>query len=913
MAGNEQIGVDITVNNGQAEAELRSFQQTAEQTGSKIEQAFSKIGAIGDKLTVGVTTPLAAVSAMGIKTAIDFDNSQKKIQKGLGVTAEEAKRLNNDVKAVWKDGFGENVDEVNKSLVTTRRNMSEIDNGKELQRVTKDAMLLAETFDSDINEVTRGANQLMVGFGISSEEAMDLLASGAQNGLDFSKELFDNVSEYGPLFANMGYSADEYFNLLSNGAKNGAYNLDYVNDVMKEFQIRIKDGSKSTNEAMGQMSEGTQKVWKSFLEGKATVKDVNNVVLNELKGMDDQVKAGQIGVSLYGTKWEDLEATTMYSLNEIQGGLGKTAGAMKDMRKAQDESISVKWQKTLREAQTALEPLGKMLLDIAMDVLPAVSSAVKSVTEWFANLSPEAQKTVIAIGGIALAAGPALSILGRMGGVIGGLVGKLGSFATAARAGATATAAVQGASGAAALGMGGLGTALGGAVIAAAPWLIGAAAIGAAGYGIYKAMTQEAVPAVDLFKDRVNLAADGTVQSVDKISKGTQKAVGAFMELSQKTGTELTNMYAMQTAINEENMPKLVGQFDEMKNQIIAGYEQQKNDAVTKTTEMFATMGTITDQEKASILEKMTGYYDQQKQKAEESQKQITDILNKAKEEKRALTTDEYNQLMQLQSNYQSEAVKSLSANKTEQEVILQNLKDSKGRMNAEMASDAIQKMEHQRKETVDKANSEYNDKIRIITKMRDEMGVISGDQADTMIADAKRQRDEVVTKAGEIKKDGIDKLKGAYTDLESQVDTSSGNILTYWDKVKRWWDGWNPGIKEFAIKTVESMTGVNIPGHANGTPFFGGGLTKINERGNEIVNLPRGAQIIPHDLSKRYIDRAADKSSMSSSTTSSGNVSIENVVVVDGYEIARAAHPYIDTMQSDNISIKSYLNGGRA
>ncbi|MEJ9362756.1 phage tail tape measure protein, partial [Bacillus thuringiensis] len=289
----------------------------------------------------------------------------------------------------------------------------------------------------------------------------------------------------------------------------------------------------------------------------------------------------------YGTKWEDLESKTMYSLNEIQGGLGKTTGAMKDMRKAQDESISVKWQKTLREAQTALEPLGKMLLDIAMDVLPAVSSAVKTVTEWFAGLSPEAQKTVIAIGGIALAAGPALSILGRMGGVIGGLVGKIGSFATAARAGAAATTAIQGASGAAALGMGGLGTALGGAVIAAAPWLIGAAAIGAAGYGIYKAMTQEAVPAVDLFKERVNLAADGTVQSIDKISKGTQKAVGAFMELSQKTGTELTNMYANQTAINEENMPKIVGQFDEMKNQIIAGYDKQKNDAVTKTTEMF--------------------------------------------------------------------------------------------------------------------------------------------------------------------------------------------------------------------------------------------------------------------------------------------------------------------------------------
>ena len=874
MSGHEQIGVDITVNNGQAEAELRSFQQTAEQTGSKVEQAFSKIGAIGDQLTVGVTTPLAAVSALGFKTAMDFDKSQGQIQAALGVTEKGAENLNNIVKKVWSDGFGESTEEATRGLEKVYQNMRDVPYD-EMELATKNTLALAKTFDVDLNEATRGAGQLMSQFGLSTEETFDLLAAGAQNGLNYSNELFDNLSEYAPLFKQAGFSADEMFTILANGTANGSYNLDYVNDLVKEFGIRVQDGSKGVEEAFGKLPQKTQDVWKSFNEGKATSADVFKSVIGDLKGMDDQVLATQLGVSIFGVKFEDMGNQAVYSLTDVNGGLGETKGAMDKLKKAQEETFSQKWQKTLREAQIALEPLGKMLLDIAMDVLPAVSEAVKDVTDWFSNLSPEAQKTVIAIGGIALAAGPALSILGRMGGVIGGLVGKIGGFATAARAGAAATVAVEGAAGAATLGMGGLGASLGAAAVAAAPWLLGAAAIGAAGYGIYKAMTQEAVPAVDLFKDRVNLAADGTVQSVDKISKGTQKAVGAFMELSQKTGTELTNMYATQAAINEENMPKIVGQFDEMKNQIIAGYDQQKNDAVTKTTEMFATMGAITDQEKASILEKMTGYYDQQKQKAEDSQKQITDILNRAKEEKRALTTDEYNQLMQLQSNYQSEAVKSLSANKTEQEVILQNLKDSKGRMNAEMASDAIQKMEHQRKETVDKANSEYNDKIRIITKMRDEMGVISGDQADTMIADAKRQRDEVVEKADEIKSQGIDKLKGSYSDLENQVDTSTGNILTYWDKVKNWWNNWTPAKKFMEVVSKGGEMDKYGPHNANGTPFFSGGLSYVNERGGEIMNLPRGTQIIPHDLSKRYIDRAASQSSKGTGTSNVNNVNL--------------------------------------
>ncbi|MFQ6341269.1 hypothetical protein ACLNAL_33795, partial [Bacillus sp. AF62] len=61
--------------------------------------------------------------------------------------------------------------------------------------------------------------------------------------------------------------------------------------------------------------------------------------------------------------------------------------------------------------------------------------------------------------------------------------------------------------GAAGIATGGLGAALGTAACAIAPWLAGAAAIGAAGYAIYTALNEEAIPAVDLFKNRVNIAA----------------------------------------------------------------------------------------------------------------------------------------------------------------------------------------------------------------------------------------------------------------------------------------------------------------------------------------------------------------------------------------------------------------------
>lgn len=55
-----------------------------------------------------------------------------------------------------------------------------------------------------------------------------------------------------------------------------------------------------------------------------------------------------------------------------------------------------------------------------------------------------------------------------------------------------------------------------------------------------------------------------------------------------------------------------------------------------------------------------------------------------------------------------------------------------------------------------------------------------------------------------------------------------------------------------FAAASRGSGAG-RIPRHATGTPYFAGGLTKINEGGRgEIVDLPNGTRIIPHDISRK-------------------------------------------------------------
>lgn len=410
--------------------------------GEKLDNASNKMKAFGDKTSeVGKamsTTVTPAVLGLGTAAGLvagSYEDSAVRIQNSLGLTAEEAKELTDISRNIYKDGFGESAEEIDTALLQTRQNIKDLNN-EELERITKKAVILADTFEADVNEVTRAGNNLMKGFGLESDEAFDLMAKGAQNGLNFSNEMFDNLSEYSGLFARMGFSAEEYFELLQKGSEAGVYNLDYINDVMKVFQIRVKDGSDATSDAMGQMSKDTQSVWKEFKKGDKTVKDVSNAVLKDLKGMDDQVEANQIGVELFGTMWEDLESEAMYSLGGIGDGLEDVDGTMDDMTKNAEKSISKQWASTWREAKEVLLPVGETLLDFTKDVLPEVKEGVEDVTEWFSELDEEGKRNIVMMGGIVAAAGPVLTVVGGLSSGVGGLMKVTGGPVGLAIAGA---------------------------------------------------------------------------------------------------------------------------------------------------------------------------------------------------------------------------------------------------------------------------------------------------------------------------------------------------------------------------------------------------------------------------------------------------------------------------------------------
>lgn len=392
---------------------------TVEKMSKKAVSGFKMVGTAAAGLAAG---GIAALGAGVAKTMLDMDNSFATLQAQTGASVADFEALKESAIDTFSKGYGASLDEVTTALSRVKQNMKDLDGG-EIGNVTANAMLLAQTFDSDVNEVTRGVSNTMEAFGVSAKKAFDLFTAGGQRGLNFSNEMFDNVAEYASLFGTMGYSAEEYFGIMERGAQSGVYNLDYVNDVMKEFQIRVKDGSKATNEAMGSMSKDTQKVWKEFLKGNGTVKDVASTVVNELKTMDDQVLAGQLGVTLMGTKFEDLESDAVYAMLGTTNAMKDFKGATESAASAVEGTFGNRMKSAWRDLQTSIaqsasEGTGKEFMETlastAERAVPAVTSVAKKAMEFGLvirdNWTP-IKETIIAVGAGVLATATAFKAL----------------------------------------------------------------------------------------------------------------------------------------------------------------------------------------------------------------------------------------------------------------------------------------------------------------------------------------------------------------------------------------------------------------------------------------------------------------------------------------------------------------------
>lgn len=320
--------------------------EEAGKQGNKAEDGFKsatkEFSALATGLAVSISTKaldMAIEAADSLKESFnEVVEASNTFQGKMGITKGESKQFLNFANDLVKSGMVDSLEEAQEAITQVYQTAGKKVTPEGLKQVTKYAISFSKTFDTDVNETMRGASRMMENFGISAEEAFDLLTAGAQNGLNQSNELADNMAEYSQLFGQMGFTADETFSLLEAGLDGGAYNLDKVNDLIKEMGISLTDGRFEENADM--FSESTRNLFNEWKNGKATQGEVVKAMMDDFANME----GGYDALNRAGTVWsalgEDNSLKVIKAMAGASTSFGETKGKAEDLNDTIDNTTA---------------------------------------------------------------------------------------------------------------------------------------------------------------------------------------------------------------------------------------------------------------------------------------------------------------------------------------------------------------------------------------------------------------------------------------------------------------------------------------------------------------------------------------------------------------------------------------------
>lgn len=326
---------------------------------------------------------MALAIKTGVNQAVELDDAMAKFQAQTGASSNEMSKFKNIAREVWSSNFGESVSDVADMMARVKQQMQGISD-VDLKNVTEDLLTLRDTFGMDENETLRGAQQLMKQFGITSQEAFDLMATGAQNGLNKSDELGDNISEYSGKFAQAGYSAKEYFQLMQNGLDGGAYNLDKVNDAINEVTTRLVDGT--IEGALDSFDTKTQDVFKAWQEGRATQKDVVNAIVEDISKTTNEQEKLNKSATAFGTMGEDFNSGFIQSLTTVGNKYKDVEGAMDKVKEIANGGLKNALSGLGRAFLDSFTPIGELITPILAGIIGLITVAIQGIQQGFAKV-----------------------------------------------------------------------------------------------------------------------------------------------------------------------------------------------------------------------------------------------------------------------------------------------------------------------------------------------------------------------------------------------------------------------------------------------------------------------------------------------------------------------------------------------
>ena len=413
--------------------------------GESLKATAEKQAAVGRAVTLGLTAPVVALATAGVAAFNELDDGLDTIAKKTGATGEELSGMEGAAvdlytnMAVTMDDAGTTVGEVSIRFKAT---------GEELNNLSSLFLKFAAVDNTEVNAAVDSTARLLEKFNLDSSDAGNLLgmltAEGQKTGLSMT-DLMSTLESNSSVLKELDLNAAQSIELIG----------------------QMELAGVETDTAMA----GLKKSVTNLTDSGVPLGQALQTVIDSIKNASTETEALTIAQKTFGTKGAAEMAVAIRegrlsvdSLSSSLSGYGDTVSKTYDTIIDSSDRAKISFNKV----KNAGRELGENVLDAIAPAFEEAGEKVEDLSEWFENLNPNMQETVLETAAVAAGIGPAITLLSKGNQAIALAAAKLGTFKTAL------VDAGGGASG--------LVSALGGAL---GPLGIAAVAA-AAGYGAYK-------------------------------------------------------------------------------------------------------------------------------------------------------------------------------------------------------------------------------------------------------------------------------------------------------------------------------------------------------------------------------------------------------------------------------------------
>lgn len=414
-------------------------------SGDHIQTFGKKVSDFGGTLTKGVSAPLIASAGFALKAAIDYETAFAGVKKTVDGTPQQFDKLSASIREMAK--------EMPSSAV-------------EIANVAEAAGQLGVPIGA-IKDFSKTMINLGVSTNLSSEEAASSIAkignimqvSGKDLGT-WSAHFGSAVVDLGNHFATTERDIVEMTNRLAAGGKLAGLTTPEILGLataMSSVGIEAEAGGTAMNQTLTGIGKAVAGVGKGAKEKLQLIANTAGMTAEQFSTAWKQKPAEALQAFIKGLQKAHEEGKNMDGiLAELdmsgirQGNMLKSLASASDkmgeaVRRSnsawkENTALTTEAQKRYETTESQLKIFKNQITDLAIEfggpLLKAMNSGLQAAKPWiqkladmakaFSEMSESQQQNIIKWGLLAAGAGPALSILGKGIGVIGGITKGIG-------------------------------------------------------------------------------------------------------------------------------------------------------------------------------------------------------------------------------------------------------------------------------------------------------------------------------------------------------------------------------------------------------------------------------------------------------------------------------------------------------